>query len=551
MAEQVDTYKIPGDIEVTIFKIPNQVKYLYFTLPPEFKLTEAEFTVLDQARQVMVRHKPQTEELLDPERIRANFAEIGADLISEFCKRQNISLRPSRIDILAEILTRETAGFGILEVLLMDQKVQDISINSPPGITPIYLFHSEYEDCVTNIIPTREESESWATRLRLESGRPLDQANPVLDTAIHLPHARARVCAITKTLSPFGIAYSVRRHRTKPWTTCLFIDNRMMTSLCAGLLSFFVDGARTILIAGTRGAGKSSFLGAILVEIMRRYRIITIEDTLELPVVALRKLGYNIQSLQAQSAIISVESELSPAAAIRTSLRLGDSALILGEVRSKETLALYEAMRVGALANVVAGTIHGDSPYGVFDRVVNDLGVPKTSFKATDIIFIVNPLKSADGLHKFRRITQVSEVRKHWEEDPIKEKGFEDLMVYDAKQDKLVPTPVLLDGESEILSEISAKVRDWVGNFDAVWENITLRARYKQEIVNIARKTGLRDLLEAEFVIRANDMFHLICNEVSEELGGLEVPEIWARWNTWFRETVRKEAEVLRSKSFY
>jgi type IV secretory pathway ATPase VirB11/archaellum biosynthesis ATPase len=34
----------------------------------------------------------------------------------------------------------------------------------------------------------------------------------------------------------------------------------------------------------------------------------------------------------------------------------------LGEVRSVEAKALYEAMRVGALANVVAGTIHGASP---------------------------------------------------------------------------------------------------------------------------------------------------------------------------------------------
>ncbi len=70
---------------------------------------------------------------------------------------------------------------------------------------------------------------------------------------------------------------------------------------------------------------------------------------------------------------------------IRTTLRMGDSALFIGEVRSTEAKALYEAMRIGASANVVAGTIHADSPYGVYDRVVNDLGVPKTSFKATDL----------------------------------------------------------------------------------------------------------------------------------------------------------------------
>ena len=66
-------------------------------------------------------------------------------------------------------------------------------------------------------------------------------------------------------------------------------------------------------------------------------------------------------------------------------------------------MAIYEAMRIGTMANVVAGTIHGESAYGLFDRVVNDLGVPPTSFKATDLIIVNNTLKSADGLHSFRR----------------------------------------------------------------------------------------------------------------------------------------------------
>ena len=78
----------------------------------------------------------------------------------------------------------------------------------------------------------------------------------------------------------------------------------------------------------------------------------------------------------------------------------------------------------GALANVVAGTIHGASPYGVFDRIVNDLEVPVTSFKATDCIIVCNPVKTPDGLHSNRRTVQIAEVRKHWTKDPLEEKGY-------------------------------------------------------------------------------------------------------------------------------
>ena len=165
-----------------------------------------------------------------------------------------------------------------------------------------------------------------------------------------------------------------------------------------------------------------------MLEINPKTRVITVEDSLELPVEYMRKLDYNILRMKVRSALLKTTAEVSADDGIRTSLRLGDSSLIVGEVRSVEAKALYEAMRVGALANVVAGTIHGASPYGVYDRVVNDLGVPATSFKATDIIAVANPIKSADGLHSWRRLLEISEIRKHWEKDPLEEKGFVDLM---------------------------------------------------------------------------------------------------------------------------
>lgn len=537
--EEIDSYKVMG-ATVTIFRIPGSVRLFYHIMPPEFKLTEDQFELLDEARVVMGKHKPKTGELVEPERVRASFHDIAHDLIRDFAHRRRYPLTEKEAENLADILTRETAGYGVLEMILADPKIQDITVNAPPGRSPIFVYHGDAEDCSTNVIPTREEVQSWAARLRLGSGRPLDRANPVLDTSIEVPGANARVAALTKTLSPFGLAFALRRHRAKPWTYPLFIENGYMSPLAAGLMSFLVDGSRTMLIAGTRSAGKTSLLGATMLEIMRRYRIITVEDTLELPGPYLMKLGYNIQPLKVQSAIVQLESEISAADGIRTSLRLGDSCLIVGEVRSEEAKALYEAMRVGALANVVAGTIHGDSPYGIYDRVVNDLKVEATSFKATDIIAIANPIKSADGLHKLRRVVQIAEVRKHWVDDPIAEKGFVDLMLYDAKDDELKPTPTLVEGESEVISSIAARVKEWVGNFDSVWDNIMLRANTKQRLVEMAQKSGDRDLLEADFVVRSNDIIHLLSEEISREIGVIDNNMVFDRWESWAKKEIRK-----------
>jgi hypothetical protein len=198
-------------------------------------------------------------------------------------------------------------------------------------------------------------------------------------------------------------------------------------------------------------------------------------------------------------------------------------------------------MRVGALANVVAGTIHGDSPYGVFDRVVNDLEVPRTSFKATDLIVVANPIRSADGLHKWRRITQITEVRKQWEQDPSLENGFSDLMKYDSKTDELQPSNDLINGDSELLKSIAGSVKDWAGNWDAVWDNIMLRAKTKEAMVNFAVKQKDLSLLEAKFVIQSNDEFHRISDNVKEEVGSLDSKRIFFEWNEWLKRSIKKK----------
>lgn len=1039
--------------EVSIYSVPNDIKKLYHLTPPEFKLSEEKYELIDLAKKVLSEHQPRDEEFLDPEKMRSSFRNISKDLLKELSDQRNISLTMEELESMAQILIRHTIGFGIIEILLQDQNIQDITINSPMGEVPIFVLHSHADECYTNIIPSRDDYESWASKFRLLSGRPFDEANPILDTELLLPNSKARVALINKPLNPTGIAMAFRRHADKPWTLAKFIKVKFISPEAAGLMSFLVDGNRTMLVAGTRSSGKTSLLGALLIEIMRKYRIITVEDsvtgdceilikkhgkierttvgklidsqiekygcwyelseaevlgnefdnievlslntenkikwqrvskfirhqvnkniykittatgreikvtedhslfslgkngkieeakvselkendflatnrtlpwfsrglsqidavdypqlwkkcyfkgdtiknfiqkykyeikqlgkehnykkaqiniwiregylpgkilddlyvlghslenkenikikisgisrwlsskivfdedfltfvglwiadgcydrnsvimsvsseeeqalvkriaerfnlpvkkhsdnfslmlnsktlkyimydllklrgnaytkrmpswvfelgkkqigwllkglfsgdghaskkeiviplasknllkdlqtlllifgirlrvgkmrkdktinagistvecwklfmkhigflqkkkkerlsqlckkksthdstdiipldfedklilkenikdfkyrdyiirnnnigrkklqsitsvceidsltslqtlansdvfwdkirkielysksacvydfsvpktenfvceniiahnTLELPTENLQKLGYNVQPLKVRSALVAGSSELSASEGIRSSLRMGDSALIVGEVRSEEALSLYEAMRIGALANVVAGTIHGDSPYGVFDRVVNDLKVPRTSFKATDIILVANPIRSADGLHKHRRVTQITEVRKHWEDDPLREKGFVDLMKYNPETDMLEVTPELMNGESDVLKSIGANVKEWVGDWDAIWNNIILRGNLKKMLVDYSIESNDADLLEAEFVVQANDMFHRISDNVYEETGKLDSKKIAFEWEEWLKREIRK-----------
>jgi len=542
-AELLDEYVLEKGYEkstVSILKIPNSPKPIYHLTPPEFTLKEEFYGLVDLARSVLIEHRPKAEEFVDPERTRDVFFNISRDLLRELAESKGISITYRQLNKLASILVRHTIGFGLIEVLLQDENLQDVVINAPIGQGPVFVRHGKWEECTTNIIPSAEDADSWAARFRMLSGRPLDEANPVLDTDLALGNVRARVAIIQRPLSPKGLSYAFRRHREMPWTLPLFIKNRMINPIASGLLSLMVDGGRTMLVAGTRSSGKTSLLGSLMLEIMPRTRIISIEDTLEMPMDSLRKLGYNVVRMKVRSALLKGTTEMPADEGIRTSLRLGDSSLIVGEVRSVEAKALYEAMRIGALANVVAGTIHGGSPYAVFDRVVNDLGVPVTSFKATDLIMVANPIKTPDGLHSVRRVIQLTEVRKKWKEDPMREKGFVDLLKYNVTKDTMEPTQDLINGESEIMKQIASQVKGWAGNWDAIWDNVLLRARIKEALVNNAVDLNLPGLIEAPFVVKSNNAFHEISDKISAEIGIPVGKRVYSDWEKWFKKEIKK-----------
>ncbi len=543
-AEIIDQYNIAQESYdkslVTILKKKDESKLIYHLVPPENSLSEDHNMLLNLAKRVLIEHQPRAEEFIDTERTRYVFFNISKDLLQDLSQTKGIKLNYSDTNKLATILVRHTIGFGLLEVLLQDKKLQDIVLNAPIPLVNIFLRHQDYDECSTNILPSQEDADSWAAKFRMISGRPLDEANPILDTQLSIGKINARIAIIQRPLSPDGLAYAIRRHREEPWTLPLFIKNKMINPLAAGLLSFLIDGSRTLLVAGTRSSGKTSLLGSLMLEIIPRYRIIVLEDTLELPVDSLRKLKYDILRMKVRSSLLKTTTEIGADEGIRTSLRLGDSSLIVGEVRSVEAKALYEAMRVGALANVVAGTIHGASPYGVYDRVVNDLEVPSTSFKATDIIAVANPIKSPDGLHSWRRLLQITEIRKHWKKDPQEEKGFIDLLKYNVEKDELESSGDLINGDSEIIKDIASNVKGWAGNWDAVYDNILLRAKIKKEIVDVAKKTGNDNILESGFNVLSNGSFHKISDKIRQEIGLPLSERVFPEWQKWLNEEIKR-----------
>ena len=290
-------------------------------------------------------------------------------------------------------------------------------------------------------------------------------------------------------------------------------------------------------------AHNTSLLQAMMQETPQNLRVLVQEDTQEIPVPALKKLGFNIQRLKTRPPLGKAsESEISAEDALRIALRLGDSVLIVGEVRSLEAKALFEAMRVGAVGNVVMGTIHGETAYSIWDRIVNDLGVPTTSFKATDFAVVAAPIRFKGSLKRYRRLLEVTEIRKHWKSDPAEEGGLLQWLSFDANKDDLEFFENDLKS-SEWLPKIQ---RNRGLKLEEIFEEVKARAETKWHLVELKRKYDLPRFLEAEYTIRAHNKYLLLGEKQREEFGSVDHQELLTEWKKWVGDTILREAAAQK-----
>ncbi len=524
-AELVKKYSVKNT-KVELYSLKEKTEDLYHIFPPEYDLDPKKAMVISKVKDFLTENFSGDADLSDLERVKDYVEERGKSLIKRCSESYDLDLGEGRrdelkeIDRLSKILSKYTAGYGVLETLLSDQKVEDIYVDAPAERNEVYVNIKGTEDirekCRTNIYLSSKDMESILSRFRIESGKPFSEAFPVLES--DLSGYDTRITAIGSPLSSNGTALALRRRNQKPWTLPRLIDVGSLTPLAAGLISFLIDGRSTILVAGSRGAGKTSLLGAMMMEFPRSQRILTIEDTKELPTSEMQSNGYNVQSTMIGSG--TYQSDLEADEVLRVSLRLGESAIVMGEVRGEEAKTLYEAMRAGTAGSAVMGTIHGNTAEGVYERVVHDIGISKESFAATDIVMIAGLVRPGGIQKEERRLTQISE---------FSEDSFSDLMKYE----KELSATDYFKRNSTKIGEIAYS---WGLSYNEAIENIELRASMREEMVKAAREKENKELLSPEWVAKSNSKFWSLISKYGEEK---DYSKIEDKWNDWFEKRVR------------
>ena len=302
----------------------------------------------------------------------------------------------------------QVLGLGRLEPLLEDDDISDIHIR---GNFPVWVKTRNGERREhPPIVQTDAELVDLIRRIASRMGhreQRFDPAHPELN--LQLPDGSRLFAAMEISSHPTLV---IRRHRFEFSAIPQLVERQMMEPEVGSFLAAAVRSRKNIIVAGGTGSGKTTLLRALINEIGPLERIVTIEDAYELGIDHFQSAHPDHDALQARTANIEGQGEITMADLTRMALRMDPDRVIVGEVRGGEAFPMLLAMSQGNNGSMC--TLHADSARSVFPKLLAYVSMASTAVPtetvnlliASAIHFVVH-IEVRDNV---RRITSIHEV---------------------------------------------------------------------------------------------------------------------------------------------
>ena len=256
------------------------------------------------------------------------------------------------------LIANEIDGYGPISTLMSDDETTDILINGPYDVW--VEAHGRLRP-VSCRFDSSEHLRAWCERHIAGAGGRLDAAAPISDVRLA---DGSRMHVVLPPVASAGPFVSIRRFPNQPRTIEALVENGSMTQNDADALRSAVSEARSIVISGATGTGKTTLLNALVSLVPQRERVVLIEELPELTVE-----GRNSVSLTARSANAEGRGEVTLEHLVRASLRMRPDRIVVGEVRGAEALSALWAMATGHRGSMLS--IHASSAEEASQRLVD------------------------------------------------------------------------------------------------------------------------------------------------------------------------------------
>ncbi|KQV35982.1 P-type DNA transfer ATPase VirB11 [Rhizobium sp. Root1204] len=268
-----------------------------------------------------------------------------------------------------------------LKPFLADDRVSEISVNRPGELFIERLGVSSMER-VKDAQFTAEWIRTVSERVAGSTNQVVNDEHPILSAS--LPSGERFQCVLPPA-APAGGAISIRKQVIHDIGLDVYhqrgafeqtrVGRQLTLSAAeeelAGMMQGDVDAMyflRTavrlrvsIVVSGGTSTGKTTFLNALLKEIPKEERIVTIEDTRELKPITPNTVAL-LASKGDQGRAKVTQQQL-----LEASLRMRPDRLMLGELRGAEAFSFLQAINTGHPGSLT--TVHANSGRSAYERL--------------------------------------------------------------------------------------------------------------------------------------------------------------------------------------
>ncbi len=304
-------------------------------------------------------------------------------------------------------ILRDKIGLGVLQPLLLDPFIEDISCS---GVGHIFIEHKIFKSVQSSIyFATHEEVNDFVVWLGEWIKHPVTVRNPLVDAV--LPDGSRINIVYGSEISKRGSNFTIRKFSDTPISVLELIDFKTMDYMMAAYLSMMLEEGMNLFVVGATASGKTTTLNAINAFLKPDAKVVTIEDT---PEVYVPQKNW-IQEVTRNQGGDRKGSEVGMFELLKAALRQRPDRIIVGEIRSIEAVVAFQAMQTG---HGVMSTFHAASVEKLVQRLTGDpINIPKTYIDNLNLAVIQSAVQLQDG-RKGRRILSINEIIGY---DPVSE----------------------------------------------------------------------------------------------------------------------------------
>ncbi|HML20612.1 MAG TPA: type II/IV secretion system ATPase subunit [Aggregatilinea sp.] len=339
-------------------------------------------------------------------------------LIDYFCTTQrrpaNGSRRPDKICVTPEELEgvryrilRDKVGLGVLQPLLLDPFIEDISCS---GVGHIFVEHKMFKSVQSSIVfATHDEVDDFVVWLGEWIKHPVTVRNPLVDAV--LPDGSRINIVYGREISKRGSNFTIRKFSGTPISVLELIGFGSLDYMIAAYLSLMLEEGLNLFVVGATASGKTTLLNAINTFLKPDAKIVTIEDTPEVHVPHKNWVQEVTRSMGAENK----GGEVGMFELLKAALRQRPDRIIVGEIRAIEAVVAFQAMQTG---HGVMSTFHADSVEKLIQRLTGEpINIPKTYIDNLHLAVIQQAVRLSNG-KMARRVLSVNEIIGY---DPVTE----------------------------------------------------------------------------------------------------------------------------------